>query len=89
MITPKPLDTVQPYIESVRMEKHVLFDVLHDEGLDPGDPLVANGVSVSNVGDRRTYYRGRRVLVRFHFIAHLLSAVEIPGRSFRQVRWVA
>ena len=83
----KHLDLVQPYLGSVDLERRILHDVLAAEGMDPRKPLVSNGVSMSNVGSRRTYRLGTKVLVRFHFENYLIVAVEIPGRPMSRLAW--
>ena len=83
----KHLDLVQPYLDSVELERRVLQDVLLKEGLDPRRPLVANGVTMSNVGNRRTYRKGQRVLLRLHFDHYLVTAIEIGGAPLTRLAW--
>ena len=87
MGTLRNLDHVGPYLDSMHFEKRLLGEILVQEGLDPQLPLVANGISVSNIGSRRTYRLGRRVLLRVHYDHHLITAVEVPGEPLHRMAW--
>jgi hypothetical protein len=87
MGTLRTLDQMGPYVDSMHFEKRLLGEILVQEGLDPLLPLVANGVSVSNIGSRRTYLLGKRVLLRVHYDQHLITAVEVPGEPLHRLAW--